>query len=68
MLKEMDATAMLAVKDVTTARLFYEGTMGLEPDAGDQDAMVSYRSGRIPIMIYESAFAERIGPMRWRGR
>ena len=31
MLNEMDATAMLAVKDVTTARSFYEGTLGFEP-------------------------------------
>jgi catechol 2,3-dioxygenase-like lactoylglutathione lyase family enzyme len=57
MLKEMDATAMLAVKDVGTARSFYEGTLGLEPDAGDQDGMVGYHSGRTPFMLYESDFA-----------
>ena len=57
MLNDMDAMAMLAVKDVTTARSFYEGPLGFEPDAGDQDGMVSYRSGRTPIMIYESAYA-----------
>ena len=57
MLNEMDATAMLAVKDVTTARSFYEGTLGFEPDAADQDGMVNYRSGQTPIMVYESAYA-----------
>ena len=57
MLNEMDATAMLAVKDVTTSRSFYEGTLGFEPDAADQDGMVNYRSGQTPIMVYESAYA-----------
>ena len=57
MLNEMDATAMLAVKDVTTARAFYEGTLGFVADAADQDGMVNYRSGQTPIMVYESAYA-----------
>ena len=57
MLNEMDATAMLAVKDVTTARSFYEGTLGFVADAADQNGMVNYRSGQTPIMVYESAYA-----------
>jgi len=57
MLKEMDATAMLAVKDVGTARSFYEGTLGFEPDAGDQNGMVGYHSGHTPFMLYQSDFA-----------
>ena len=57
MLNEMDATAMLAVKDLTTARAFYEGTLGFVADAADQDGMVNYRSGQTPIMVYESAYA-----------
>ena len=67
MLKEMDATAMLAVKDVATARSFYEGTLGFEPDAGAQDGMVGYHSGRVPFMIYESDFAgtNRANALAW---
>ena len=57
MLNERDATAMLAVKDITTARTFYEGTLGFEPDGQNQDGMITYRSGRTPIMVYESAYA-----------
>ena len=57
MLNEMDATAMLAVKDVTKTRSFYEGTLGFVADAPDQDGMVNYRSGQTPIMVYESAYA-----------
>ena len=57
MLRETDATAMLAVKDVAKARAFYEGALGFEPDVRGEDGMVSYRSGRTPIMIYESAYA-----------
>jgi len=57
MLGQKDATAMVAVEDVTTAREFYEGTLGFRPDAGDQDGMVGYHIGRTPFMLYESAYA-----------
>ena len=57
MLHETDATAMLAVKDVARARVFYEGTLGFEPDTPERDGMVGYRSGSTPIMVYESTYA-----------
>ena len=57
MLNEMDATAMLAVKDVATARSFYEGTLGFEPDAATRTGWSATTAGSTPIMVYESAYA-----------
>ena len=57
MLRDTDAIAMLAVKNLATARTFYEGTLGFDPDPAGQDGMVAYRSGATPIMVYESAYA-----------
>ncbi len=58
MLRDIDATAVLAVKDVAAARGFYEGTLGLEaPDDAGQDGTVAYTSGTTPVFLYESEFA-----------
>jgi catechol 2,3-dioxygenase-like lactoylglutathione lyase family enzyme len=57
MLRDMDATAMLPVKDIGPAREFYEGTLGLEPAGGDQGGMIRYRSGTSTIFVYESRYA-----------
>jgi catechol 2,3-dioxygenase-like lactoylglutathione lyase family enzyme len=67
MLHDYDATAMLAVKNIATARAFYEETLGFEPDAPDQDGMVAYRSGHTPFMVYESAYAgtNQANAMAW---
>jgi catechol 2,3-dioxygenase-like lactoylglutathione lyase family enzyme len=57
MLRDIDATALLAVKDVDVARKFYEGTLGLEPSGSDNEGMARYTSGTTPILLYESEFA-----------
>jgi catechol 2,3-dioxygenase-like lactoylglutathione lyase family enzyme len=57
MLSHIDATAMLAVKDLGVARTFYEGTLGLEPAEAGQGGMVRYESGATSIAVYESAYA-----------
>jgi catechol-2,3-dioxygenase len=57
MLSDIDATALLAVRDVEVARKFYEETLGLEPSGSDDDGMVRYTSGSTPILVYESEFA-----------
>jgi catechol 2,3-dioxygenase-like lactoylglutathione lyase family enzyme len=57
MLSDIDATAMLAVKDIGPARAFYEGTLGLEPADPGQEGMVRYESGNASIFVYESAYA-----------
>jgi catechol-2,3-dioxygenase len=57
MLKDIDATAILAVKDVGVAKGFYEGVLGLEPTGGEQEGMIHYKSGSSSVLVYESEHA-----------
>ena len=57
MLATKDAAANLAVKNLETARKFYEGTLGLEPIASEGDEMVVYRSGKTTLNVYKSKYA-----------
>lgn len=57
MLRDIDVSAMLAVRDMGTARGFYEGTLGLEPAGAGEEGMVTYLSGKSSIVVYESAYA-----------
>ncbi len=57
MLKDIDATAMLAVKDVSVAKDFYERALGLEPSESEQPGMVGYEIGKTSILVYESDYA-----------
>lgn len=56
MLHDHDAMATIAVRDLTEARRFYEGKLGLEP-IGDDPAVAEYRSGGSTIVVYESEYA-----------
>lgn len=57
MLGDREAVATIPVKDLKTARRFYEETLGLEP-AGDEDPEYSaYRSGSSSILVYRSQYA-----------
>jgi catechol 2,3-dioxygenase-like lactoylglutathione lyase family enzyme len=57
MLRDIDSTAMIAVRDIEVAARFYEGTLGLEPAGEDQEGMILYKSGSSSILVYESAYA-----------
>ena len=54
MLNDTDAVANLAVKDLKTAKKFYEGTLGLEPVDAQGDEVIVYRSGRTTLNVYRS--------------
>jgi catechol 2,3-dioxygenase-like lactoylglutathione lyase family enzyme len=57
MLRDTDATATLAVKDLGVAAKFYEETLGLRRlDTEDNEAIV-YESGDSTINVYRSSFA-----------
>jgi catechol 2,3-dioxygenase-like lactoylglutathione lyase family enzyme len=59
MLGDKPAAATLAVKDMDTARDFYENTLGLtemEGGSDDPDA-VMYRSGPSVVLVYKSSYA-----------
>jgi catechol 2,3-dioxygenase-like lactoylglutathione lyase family enzyme len=56
-LKDRDANATLAVKNIDAAKAFYEGMLGLETSGDVPQGMARYRSGSTPIFLYESEFA-----------
>jgi catechol 2,3-dioxygenase-like lactoylglutathione lyase family enzyme len=57
MLNTCDAMATIAVKDIATARAFYEGKLGLTLAGEAEPGMVPLRSGNTTVLLYESAFA-----------
>jgi len=56
MLKDMDSAAIVAVKDITIARNFYEQTLGLDLVRGD-DHVLEFETGDTSLVIYVSKFA-----------
>ncbi|WP_432728249.1 VOC family protein [Variovorax sp. W6] len=57
MLGNINAVANLAVKDLATARRFYEDTLGLSQVDAEGDEVIVYRSGNTRINVYRSQFA-----------
>jgi catechol 2,3-dioxygenase-like lactoylglutathione lyase family enzyme len=57
MLKNNDAVATVAVRDLKSARTFYEDKLGLKPLDGKEPGVVTYNAGRSTLFIYESEFA-----------
>jgi catechol 2,3-dioxygenase-like lactoylglutathione lyase family enzyme len=57
MLQNRDAVANVAVRDLTVARRFYEGTLGFEPIDHAGDEVVVYRSGNTRFNVYRSSYA-----------
>lgn len=57
MLRERDAVATIAVKDVSAAREFYGGKLGLSEAPTGQEGVLSFRSGASTILVYRSTFA-----------
>ncbi len=57
MLSDKDAAATIAVKDTKAARKFYEGILGLKPARSGEEGVLSYKSGKSSILVYESRYA-----------
>jgi catechol 2,3-dioxygenase-like lactoylglutathione lyase family enzyme len=57
MLRNTDAVATLAVKDLGAAARFYEGTLGLSRAGGEDDEAILFQSGDTTINVYQSTFA-----------
>ena len=57
MLGKTNATANIAVKDMTVAKKFYEGTLGLVPVETVGEEVIVYKSGDTLINVYRSQFA-----------
>lgn len=57
MLKDHDASAIVAVRDVERARRFYAETLGLEPVGAGGDGPMFFRTGATRLCVYPSEFA-----------
>src|SRR5262245_22841173 len=57
MLAENNAIATVAVKNIATARKFYEGKLGFKPVHEEGPEVVTYQSGKGELLVYESKFA-----------
>ena len=57
MLGNKDAIAIIAVKNLETARKFYEGTLGLKPVDAEGEELIVFRSGNSTLNVYRSQYA-----------
>jgi len=66
MLSDIDATAMIAVRDLEEARRFYTDVLGFDV-RGDETGILSFRSGTTPVSLYVSEFAgtNRANALAW---
>lgn len=56
MFRDLTSSAIVAVKDLDAARRFYGGTLGLGP-GGDDDSVLTYRTGDSRLVVYRSGLA-----------
>ena len=57
MLKSNDAIANIAVRNLDTARKFYEGTLGLKQVDAEGDELIVFESGKTSLFVYRSEYA-----------
>ena len=57
MLADKDAVANIAVKDLGTARAFYQDTLGLKEVAAQGEELLVFQSGESMLNVYRSEFA-----------
>src|SRR5262245_46366441 len=57
MLQSKNAEATIAVRDLSAARKFYEGALGLEPIHEEGSEAITYRTGSSELLVYRSQFA-----------
>jgi catechol 2,3-dioxygenase-like lactoylglutathione lyase family enzyme len=57
MLGDKDAVANIAVKNLETAKKFYEETLGLTQIGAEGQEVIVFRSGNSKIYVYKSQYA-----------
>jgi catechol 2,3-dioxygenase-like lactoylglutathione lyase family enzyme len=57
MLGDKEAVANIAVKNLETAKKFYEGTLGLTQIGAEGQEVIVFRSGSSKIYVYKSQYA-----------
>jgi catechol 2,3-dioxygenase-like lactoylglutathione lyase family enzyme len=68
MLGDSEAIATIAVKDLTAARTFYEGTLGLELTRATGTEALTFKTGRSELIVYRSQYAgtNKATAVNWR--
>jgi catechol-2,3-dioxygenase len=56
-LDDQEVMATIAVKNLDTARKFYEGTLGLKRAPSSEKGVQGYKSGNASVLVYESQYA-----------
>ena len=57
LLRDSDAVATIAVKDLAKAKKFYEDTLGLKPVSTEGEEAIIYKTGASTIQVYRSEYA-----------
>ena len=57
MLKDKDAIATVAVRDLQAARNFYERTLGLKLVHTEGEEALTYQAGKSQLLVYRSQYA-----------
>ena len=57
MLRDNDAIATLAVRNLKAAAAFYEDKVGFQRGSGDEKQVITYKSGNSKLLVYESEYA-----------
>jgi catechol 2,3-dioxygenase-like lactoylglutathione lyase family enzyme len=57
MLGNKDAVANIAVKNLDTAKKFYEDTLGLTPVGAVDQEVIVFKSGNSTVYVYQSQYA-----------
>ncbi len=57
MLGDKDAAANIAVKNLETAKKFYEDTLGLTQTGAEDQEVIVFRSGNSTVNVYRSQYA-----------
>ena len=57
MLGGKEAMATVAVRDLASAKKFYEGTLGLKQTAKEGEEAITYQAGSTKLLVYRSQFA-----------
>lgn len=57
MLNDNDAMATIAVKNMKSARKFYEGGLGFKAVHTEGEEAITYKSGKSQLLVYRSQFA-----------
>ena len=68
MLGDSEAIATIAVKDLTVARKFYEGTLGLDVTRATGSEALTLKTGRSELIVYRSQYAgsNKATAVNWR--